>query len=56
MMAYARLQFEDMSQEERTEITSALKRYCELATLAMVMITSCTSSSESGDHVTVPYR
>ena len=38
MMAYARLQFEDMSNEERNEITSALKRYCELDTLAMVMI------------------
>jgi hypothetical protein len=38
MMAYARLQFEDMSDQERTEITSALKRYCELDTLAMLMI------------------
>jgi hypothetical protein len=38
MMAYARLQFEDMSDQERAEITSALKRYCELDTLAMVMI------------------
>ncbi|PYT00674.1 MAG: DUF2779 domain-containing protein [Acidobacteria bacterium] len=38
MMAYARLQFEDMSEEERQEIISALKRYCELDTLAMVMI------------------
>ena len=38
MMAYARLQFEDMSTEERSAICSALKRYCELDTLAMVMI------------------
>ncbi len=38
MMAYARLQFEDMSEDERQEIIAALKRYCELDTLAMVMI------------------
>jgi hypothetical protein len=38
MMAYARLQFEDMSDEERRKICDALKRYCELDTLAMVMI------------------
>lgn len=38
MMAYARLQFEDMSQAERAAIQTALKRYCELDTLAMVMI------------------
>ena len=44
--AYARLQFEDMDTEARTRIESALLRYCELDTLAMVMImnswiTSC---------------
>lgn len=38
MIAYARLQFEDMSGKEREAIKSALKRYCELDTLAMVMI------------------
>ena len=38
MMAYARLQFEDMSDIERREIKDALLRYCELDTLAMVMI------------------
>ena len=38
MMAYARLQFEDMSAEERSALCAALKRYCELDTLAMVMI------------------
>ena len=38
MIAYARLQFEDMSPEERSAIIAALKRYCELDTLAMVMI------------------
>ena len=37
-MAYARLQFENMDQAERTNIKNALLRYCELDTLAMVMI------------------
>ena len=37
--AYARLQFEDMNQETRQNINAALLRYCELDTLAMVMIT-----------------
>lgn len=37
-MAYARLQFEEMSQQERANINDALLRYCELDTLAMVMI------------------
>jgi hypothetical protein len=36
--AYSRLQFEDLDNEARTRITSALLRYCELDTLAMVMI------------------
>ena len=36
--AYARLQFEDVSAEERTKISNALLRYCEVDTLAMVMI------------------
>lgn len=38
MIAYARLQFEDMCEDERTAIKAALRRYCELDTLAMVMI------------------
>ena len=38
MTAYARLQFEDLSDPVRREIESALLRYCELDTLAMVMI------------------
>jgi len=38
MMAYARLQFEDVSERERQTTESALLRYCELDTLAMVMI------------------
>jgi hypothetical protein len=37
-MAYARLQFEDLSTQERKNIKEALLRYCELDTLAMVMI------------------
>lgn len=38
MTVYARLQFEDRAADERTEIRNALLRYCELDTLAMVMI------------------
>jgi len=38
MVAYARMQFEDMPPEERREIRKALLKYCELDTLAMVMI------------------
>lgn len=38
MTAYARLQFEDMPDYERSEIQNALLKYCELDTLAMVMV------------------
>ena len=38
MTAYAKLQYEEMSDFERNEIRAALLRYCELDTLAMVMI------------------
>ena len=38
LTAYAKLQYQDMSMEEREEITSGLLKYCELDTLAMVMI------------------
>ena len=38
LTAYARLQFEEMSGYERAEIEAALLKYCELDTLAMVMI------------------
>jgi hypothetical protein len=38
MTAYARLQFEDIAPQERRLIEAALLRYCELDTLAMVMI------------------
>lgn len=37
MAAYARLQFEDMPEAQRSAIKAALLRYCELDTLAMVM-------------------
>ena len=36
--AYARLQFEDMDNGTRERIKSSLLRYCELDTLAMVMV------------------
>lgn len=38
MTAYARLQFELLSDTERTRLAAALLKYCELDTLAMVMI------------------
>lgn len=38
MTAYARMQFEDMAEPERQAIRAALLRYCELDTLAMVMV------------------
>lgn len=38
LTAYARMQFEEMSGYERDEIQKALLKYCELDTMAMVMI------------------
>jgi hypothetical protein len=38
LMAYGRMQFSDMSEIERIELAQGLLRYCELDTLAMVMI------------------
>jgi len=38
LTAFARLQFENLSPESRKRIESSLLRYCELDTLAMVMI------------------
>jgi len=38
LTAYARMQFEEMSEYERDEIINALLKYCELDTMAMVMI------------------
>ena len=38
MIAYAKLQYADMSEEERQEISKSLLRYCELDTLAMIIL------------------
>lgn len=38
LTAYGKLQFQEMSEYERSQIQSALLKYCELDTLAMVMI------------------
>jgi hypothetical protein len=38
MTAYGKLQFQEMSADERRAVESALLKYCELDTLAMVMI------------------
>lgn len=38
MAAYARMQFAEMSTYEQDALAQGLKRYCELDTLAMVMI------------------
>ena len=38
LTAYAKLQYQDMTEKERGEITAGLLKYCELDTLAMVMI------------------
>lgn len=38
LTAYARMQFSEMSDYEKGELRSALLKYCELDTLAMVMI------------------
>jgi hypothetical protein len=38
LTAYAKMQFEEMSPYERNEIEKALLKYCELDTMAMVMI------------------
>jgi hypothetical protein len=38
MTAYAKMQFEEMSDYERNVLTNSLLKYCELDTMAMVMI------------------
>lgn len=38
LTAYGKLQYTDMSKEEVDELTAALLKYCELDTLAMVML------------------
>jgi hypothetical protein len=38
LTAYGYLQYTDMTEGERAKLTQALLRYCELDTLAMVML------------------
>jgi hypothetical protein len=38
MIAYAKMQFSEMTEEERNAIVQGLLKYCELDTLAMVML------------------
>ena len=38
LTAYSKLQYEDMTNEEREALKDSLLKYCELDTLAMVMI------------------
>jgi hypothetical protein len=38
MTAYSRMQFSEMSDDEYNELKNGLLRYCELDTLAMVML------------------
>ena len=38
LTAYGRMQFSEISEYEKKELESALLNYCELDTLAMVMI------------------
>lgn len=38
MTAFARMQFAEMPDDQRNSIINALKKYCELDTLAMVII------------------
>jgi len=38
MMAYARMQFSEMTDPERENVIKGLLRYCELDTFAMVLI------------------
>ena len=38
LAAYSKLQFVEMSEDERLSIKKSLLKYCELDTLAMVMI------------------
>ncbi len=38
LTTYSRMQFAEMSAYERDELTRGLLRYCELDTMAMVMI------------------
>jgi hypothetical protein len=56
MTAYARLQFEALDQQQRTAIESALLRYCELDTLAMVMAVQAWMAWASERHAAASTR
>jgi len=54
LTAYAKLQFEDLRPDERAMVEAALFKYCELDTLAMVMlyeyfVESCLSKGQAMD-------
>lgn len=49
LFAYAKMQDKSISAEERIETEKALLRYCELDTLAMVMIYECFKEFVDGD-------
>lgn len=38
LTAYGRMQFSEMTEHEKEELSNALLRYCELDTMAMVMV------------------
>jgi hypothetical protein len=48
MVAYARMQFSEMSEQEREALGQALLKYCELDTLAMVMLWEYWSDETGG--------
>lgn len=48
LTAYGKLQFEEVSKEETNAIREGLLRYCELDTLAMVMIYECFREETGG--------
>ena len=56
LTAYAKIQFTEMSDYEREELRSALLKYCELDTLAMVMIfeawTNCLPTPKKRQYLT----
>jgi len=54
MMAYARMQFDDVTQEERDAVFNALLSYCELDTLAMVMTVRIKGRSNPGSSGSQP--
>jgi hypothetical protein len=50
MNAYASMQFAELKESEREELNKALLRYCELDTLAMVMIWEFFNYDVMGNH------